>query len=111
MTERQRDILRVQPQTISELRSAFSTAVDQLDAALIRLRQSGNLADPWLGDEVSEQVAAHYNLRALNEPNSSYHALLIYRDELNRTYDTLQRMEDEYRRADGDASTDLQRRS
>ena len=50
-------------------------------------------------------------LRAWKDRSSSYQALLAYRDELNRVHDTLQRMEDEYRRADEDASTDLRRRS
>jgi hypothetical protein len=111
VAERQQDLLRLEQQTISDLRSAFSAAVDQMDAALIHLRQSGYLAGPWLGDEVSGAVAAHYNLRAMEEPSSSYHALVAYRDQLNRTHDTLQRMEDEYHRTDHDAFTDMRRRS
>jgi hypothetical protein len=47
----------------------------------------------------------------MEEPKSSYKALVAYRDELNRTNDTLQRMEDEYRRRDDDASTDFGRRA
>ena len=47
----------------------------------------------------------------MEEPDSSYQALIAYRDELARIHDTLQRMEDEYRRADHDASTDLRRRT
>ncbi len=48
----------------------------------------------------------------MEEPDSSYQALIAYRDELiARIHDTLQRMEDEYRRRDDDASTDLGRRT
>ena len=47
----------------------------------------------------------------MDEPESSYQALIAYRDELARIHDTLQRMEDEYRRRDHDASTDLRRRT
>ena len=47
----------------------------------------------------------------MDEPDSSYQALLAYHDELTRVHDTLQRMEDEYRRRDHDASTDLGRRA
>jgi hypothetical protein len=96
---------------IPDLRSAFLVAVDQLDEALVRLRQSGHIAGPWLGDEVSDKVATHYNLRAMEDPNSSYRALTAYRDELNRTHDTLQRMEDEYLGSDHQASADLRRRT
>jgi hypothetical protein len=109
--ERQQADLRLQPHMISDLRSAFSIAVDQLEEALVRLRQSGHIAGPWLGDEVSDKVATHYNLRAMEDPNSSYQALTAYRDELNRTRDTLQRMEDEYLGTDHQASADLRRRT
>jgi hypothetical protein len=109
--ERQQADLRLQPHMISDLRSAFSIAVDQLDEALVRLRQSGHIPGPWLGDEVSDKVATYYNLRAMEDPNSSYQALTAYRDELNRTHDTLQRMEDEYLGTDHQASADLRRRT
>ena len=47
----------------------------------------------------------------MDGPQSSYQQLVAYQSELNRVHETFQRMEDEYRRADHDASTDLRRRS
>jgi hypothetical protein len=47
----------------------------------------------------------------MEAPDSSYQSLLAYRDVLTRIHDTLQRMEDEYRRRDDDASTDFRRRA
>jgi hypothetical protein len=111
MAERQQDVLRLQPEMIPALRSEFEAAVKQLNHSLSNLRRSGYLSAPWLGDETSQQVAAHYTGRAMDEPQSSYQALIAYRDELARIHDTLQRMEDEYRRRDHDASTDLGRRA
>jgi len=96
---------------IPELRIQFREAVDLVSAALTELKRNGYLASPWLGDEVSSAVASHYMRRALDEPDSSYQALLAYRDELTRVHDTLQRMEAEYLRTDHDESTNLQRRS
>ena len=89
----------LQPHMISTLHTAFSAAVDQIDQALVLLRQSGHL------------VAAHYTQQAMEGPASSYQALVAYHRELNTVHDTLQRMEDEYRRRDHDASTDLGRRA
>lgn len=91
---------------IPELRIQFRDAVDLISTALTELKRNGYLAAPWLGDEVSSAVANHYTRRAMEEPDSSYQALLAYRDELTRVHDTLQRMEDEYRRADHTAATD-----
>ena len=111
MGERQRDVLHIQPDMLPQLRESFSSALAQLHEALVGLKRGGYLSSPWLGDEESQAVAIHYTSRAMDEPGSSYHALVAYRDELTRIHDTLQRMEDEYRRADHGASTDLRRRS
>ena len=65
------------------------------------------MSSPWLGDEESQAVAAHYTSRAMDSPGSSYQALVAYRDELARIHDTLQRMEDEYHRKEHNTSADL----
>jgi len=111
VSERQREILRIAPTAISSLRIEFGSAIDQLNEALSHLRRSGYLPGPWLGDESSQQVAAHYTARAMDQPDSSYQALVAYRNELVDVHDTLQRMEAEYLRTDHDESTNLQRRS
>lgn len=87
---------------IPNLRNAFAEALAQLNDALTGLRREGNLSTPWLGDEVSNEVAAHYTSRAMDGPGSSYESLVAYRDELGRIHDTLQQMEDDYRRTEGD---------
>lgn len=102
MVERQQDVLRVQPQAIPALRTAFAAARDQLNDALIELSRRGYIHTPWLGDQASGDVAAHYALRAMEAPDSSFQALTAYRSELERIHDTLQQMEDEYRRREGD---------
>ena len=102
MSDRQRDVLRLQPHMIPALRDAFRTALDQLDSALAELRRSGNLSAPWLGDETSAATAMYYSQRVMDGPDSSLTSLQLYRSELNRVHDTLQQMEDDYRRTEGD---------
>jgi hypothetical protein len=87
---------------IPVLRAEFRSAVDQLTEALAAVNRQGYLLEPWLGDEVSGQTAAHYTSRALDGPESSYRSLVAYRDELSRVMQTLQEMEDHYRRTEGD---------
>ena len=98
----QQDVLRLQPHMIPALRVAFSAALNQLDDALAELRRQGSLSAPWLGDEVSKETAAYYTGRAMNDPDSSFQALQQYRAELNRVHDTLQQMETNYRRTEGE---------
>lgn len=109
--ERQQQILYVEPDMVPALRAAFQSAIAQVNEALVGLSRRGFLPMPWLGDEESSEVAAHYTQQAMEGPASSYQALVAYHRELNTVHDTLQRMEDEYRRRDHDASTDLGRRA
>lgn len=102
MADLRQDVLRLQPHMIPALRATFESATDQVDFVLQRLRQDGVVHEPWLGDEVSADVAAHYTRRAMNDPDSSLQALVAYRNELARVHDTLARMEDEYRRREGE---------
>ena len=89
---------------IPGLRAAFAAAsinstwrsADSAGAAI--------LPQPWLGDETSGEVAAHYTRRAMEAPDSSYRSLQQYRAELSRVHDTLQRMEDQYLGADQGAA-------
>ena len=103
MVDRQQhDVLRLQPHMIPTLRTSFSAALDQIGAALGGLRRDGNLLAPWLGDETSSDVAAYYSRRAMEAPDSSYEALVAYHSEMRRVHDTLQQMENDYRRTEGD---------
>ena len=85
---------------IPMLRAEFDTALVELAQALVDLGRRGYLRQPWLGDETSGEVAAHYTRRAMEAPDSSYPSLQQYRAELSRVRDTLQRMEDQYRGTD-----------
>ena len=85
---------------IPALRATFSSAVDQVEDALAELGRRGYLTSPWLGDDTSTSVAAYYTRRALDDPDSSYRALQLYRNELARVHATLQQMETEYLRTE-----------
>ena len=100
MGEPQRDMVKYEANALMALRVEFRSAIDQVTRALADVNRRGYLAAPWLGDETSAEVAAHYTRRAMDDPDSSYHALISYRDELTRIHDTLLRMEDAYRRGE-----------
>jgi hypothetical protein len=102
MTERQQDVLHIQPAMVPTLRVSFRAALNELNNSLLRLSREGFLPQPWLGDEISDEVAVHYARRAMNGPGSSYQSLTAYKDELSQIHDTLLRMEDHYRRTEGD---------
>ena len=102
--DRPTDVLRLQPHMIPALRVTFSNAVEQVEHALAKLGRDGYLPSPWLGDETSASVAAYYTRRAMDDSDSSHRALQQYRNELARVHATLQQMETEYLRTEGETA-------
>ncbi len=94
--------LRLEPQAIPTVRAALDDALDQLRPHLARLRRDGFLQQAWLGDEISEEVRQFYNERVMNAADGPYAALIAYQRELTAVRDTLLRMEQDYRRTEGD---------
>jgi hypothetical protein len=94
--------LRVEPQAIPAIRLAFDDALADLSEQLRRVRNEGYLVEPWLGDEISLEVRDFYNRHVMDSTDGPYAALVAYEAELLRVRDTLQQMEDEYRRTEGD---------
>jgi hypothetical protein len=94
--------LRVEPRAIPVIRLAFDDALADLSEQLRRIRNEGYLGEPWLGDEISLEVRDFYNRHIMDSTDGPYAALVAYEAELLRIRDTLQQMEDEYRRTEGD---------
>lgn len=94
--------LRVEPHALPAMKAAFAEALTTLRPHLARLREVGYLHEAWLGDEMSEYVRYHYNTYIMGEKESPYAALRAYEQRLQDVHDALDRMEQEYRRTEGD---------
>jgi hypothetical protein len=94
--------LRIQAGAIPALRMAFEEAAAVVGQQVVRLQREGYLGEPWLGDEISLEVRNFYNRHVMDSTDGPYAALVAYEAELLRVRDTLQHMEDEYRRTEGD---------
>jgi hypothetical protein len=94
--------LYVEPHALPAVRAAFDESLDELGAQIHRLRTGGYIPQPWLGDPVSETVQTHYNAKVMDAADGPYAAMVAYQAELSRIRDTLQAMEDHYRRTEGD---------
>ena len=94
--------LRIQARAIPTLRVAFEEAAADVGQQVVRLQREGYLGEPWLGDEISLEVRDFYNRHVMDSTDGPYAALVAYEAELLRVRDTLQQMEDEYRRTEGD---------
>jgi hypothetical protein len=81
--------LKVQEGTVPALSAAFQTAARRMDTALRQLRRDGALSESWLGDAVSQTMAAHYNAVTFGGKNSAFAVLTQYQQELQRIADSL----------------------
>jgi hypothetical protein len=97
--------LRIEPSAIPAVRTAFEDALAEVRAHLQRLRWDGHIPEPWLGDPVSAEVARVYNQTVMDAADGPYAAMVALEAELLRIRDSLQAMEDDYRRAEGDNAT------
>jgi hypothetical protein len=95
-------VMRIEPSTIPAIRAAFDDALAELKPHLVRLRQEAYIPEPWLGDPVSAEVAQTYNRTVMEAADGPYAAMVALEAELLRIRDTLQAMEDDYRRTEGD---------
>ncbi|MFC4947125.1 hypothetical protein [Pseudonocardia sp. GCM10023141] len=101
MPERPSAVLRLEPHQIPALRAAFADAAASVAQSVTRLRSSGYVTTPWMGDPVSETVRTIYNNRALDGPDSAYQHLSSYHDELMAVVRTLDRMQADYGSTEG----------
>jgi hypothetical protein len=94
--------LRIEPSAIPAVRAALDDSLVELSLHLRRLGQEAYIPEPWLGDSVSAEVADSYNLRVMDAADGPYAAMVAFEAELVRIRDSLQLMEDHYRRTEGD---------
>ena len=94
--------LHLEPQALPAVRAAFEEGLLEVRAQLLRLGSGGFIREPWLGDPVSATVQAHYNAVVMEAGDGPYAAMVAYEAELTRVRDSLQAMEDHYRRTEGE---------
>jgi hypothetical protein len=97
-------VLRIEPDTIPQLRTLIAECLDLLDDKLGRLRADGRIFDPWMHDPVSIRMRDLYNESVMDAADGGYAALRAYEAELLRVHDTLAEMERNYRATDEDTA-------
>ena len=100
MPDSPRAVLRIEPHMIPELRTLFHECLVLLDEKLGDLEQAGRMEEPWMLDPVSVQMKELYNSNVMDSPEGGYAMLRAYQQELQNTFETLGRMEEEYRRTE-----------
>jgi hypothetical protein len=94
--------LRIEPSAIPAIRAAVEESLIELAPHLRRLGQDAYIPEPWLGDPVSAEVASSYNARVMDAGDGPYAAMVALEAELLRIRDSLQLLEDHYRRTEGE---------
>jgi hypothetical protein len=103
------DMLRVDPNRLTAVREAYDRAVDELGPQLDNLLNAGFIRTPWLGDDVSNEVVAHYNNTVMTSDLGAYRAMRRYEEELKAIRDRFAEMEQTYPAVES-ANTNVSRR-
>lgn len=94
--------LHLQPHILPSVRTAFDEALNDLGIQLAQLSRAGFIPGAWMGDRVSEETRVHYNAAVMESKDGALAALFAYQAELTRIRNSIQAMEDHYRRTEGE---------
>jgi hypothetical protein len=103
MPDPRADVVRVDPEKLKSVVATYENAAFQVHRMLDDLTRRGRVEVPWTADEVSVEMAAHYNAQVFNGRFSTFAAISRYESELWAVTRTLRRMLDEYEKTEEEA--------
>jgi hypothetical protein len=108
------DGFRINYDAISGAMATYKRALDQVGVILIGLRRSARI-EPWAADPISIAMAEHYNEQVFGrdgsggDPYCTFWAIKQYERELIGTLETLERIQADYERAEGESAGSFDR--
>lgn len=97
----QNDILKVDPDAVPGLRSAFADALAKVDRQL-ELADAELRVTAWAGDPVSRGATTLFNERSVDNETAAVDTLRAYREQLDAAVTNLDKTAQQYRKVDGD---------
>jgi hypothetical protein len=99
----QNDILRVDPDAVPGLRSAYADALARVDRQL-ELTDKELRVTSWAQDPVSLGATTIFNDRAVDDDNAAVAVLRTYREQLDAAVQNLDATAAQYKKTDEDVS-------
>lgn len=93
-------LLHVQLDAIPAVRAAFEEGLAELTPHLVLLQDEALIRQPWLGDDTSADVVAHYDQRVIKDAQGPLAAMRQYEQELLRILDSVKAIEASYPQID-----------
>lgn len=97
----QNDIVKVDPDAVPGLRSAFADALDRVDRQL-ELAEAELRVTSWAKDPVSQGATVLFNDRSVESDRSAVDTLRAYRAQLDAAVQNLDKTAQQYAKTDGD---------
>lgn len=97
----QNDIVKVDPDAVPGLRSAFADALDRVDRQL-ELAEAELRVTSWAKDPVSQGATVLFNDRSVESDRSALDTLRAYRAQLDAAVQNLDKTAQQYAKTDGD---------
>ncbi|MGH3760932.1 transcriptional regulator [Actinophytocola sp.] len=102
------DALRIDPEAVPALRSAFTDALSRVDEQLRLADQELRIA-AWAKDPVSKDAATAFNERSVDTVASAIDSLRAYRDQLTVAVANLDKTAEQYSAVDNDGQSGVAR--
>lgn len=97
----QNDIVKVDPDAVPGLRSAFADALARVDRQL-ELAEAELRVTSWAKDPVSQGATILFNDRSVESDRSAVDTLRAYREQLDAAVQNLDKTAQQYDKTDGD---------
>lgn len=97
----QQDIVKVDPDAVPALRSAFADALAKVDRQL-ELAEAELRVTAWAKDPVSQGATTLFNDRSVESDRSAVDTLRAYRVQLDAAVQNLDKTTQQYDKTDGD---------
>lgn len=107
MPELQPSTLRVEPEKLRSIISAYEHAANQIFSIITDLHRRGRIEVPWTSDEVSVEMTRHYNAQVFDGEYSTFAAVSRYESEIRAVIRTLRAILLSYEATEADAAAAL----
>ncbi|MGB3441244.1 MAG: transcriptional regulator [Actinophytocola sp.] len=95
------DVVKVDPDAVPGLRSAFADALDRVDRQL-ELAEAELRVTSWAKDPVSQGATVLFNDRSVESDRSAVDTLRSYREQLDAAIQNLDKTAQQYEKTDGE---------
>ncbi|WP_214404605.1 PE domain-containing protein [Pseudonocardia lacus] len=99
--------LRVDPEQLTRLILRYEDAASRVQRILADVNKRGRIAQAWTADQVSVEMAAHYNAQIFDGDYCTYASIARYESEMRSLVQTLRGILNDYGEVEAESEASI----